>query len=425
MILNTNISKGKNMLSNVDVVNELGKNIVVLPLRENTIGSAYINLTASSIAWSRSSSKMLRIASIKPDGMLKITRVDDLENDEKQIKNLKNKIKQLKKAKGKDNNATDIVAENASSNIDIDDGERDKVSNSNHHKIIERYDEVIAAKVKELSEKEDSLKEKKLAVQREIDALEKELQEQLLNEINGKKEASFLVIPPHDTGLILTNETVAITEKYGGLFHAIVKDVSYGRGHIATTLNPGWYGKPLVAVHNHTDKSLMVQLNSRFVKLSFHELKSKATLRPNDLGSRSDIVDHLKLYRSNEYNEISNFFIGNGVDLKYLLKTFNAIRKGKIELNDTEKKILLNDISSDIVKKNYDKSKEKSYHYAELLVKYHSEDILVILMIIVSGFAFFHLINSNNNNKEYLIPICSALIAFGFGRLYTKYIENK
>ena len=422
------------MLSNVDIVRELGKNIAVFPLQEKTIGPFYVNLTASSIAWSRSNGELLMIAHITADGTFSITpRLNDLEKLQKEIDDLIKRIEDLKKTKGEKENAESIenpIAHLNEQSISTANNLNANNSSTQHDErcdsVIQEFDQMIQEKEQELLNKEKQYRSKKLEIEKSINKLEEVVRNQLSNEISEKKEFDFLIIPSHDTGLILTNETVAVTGKFGGLFHAIVKDVSYGRGHIATTLNPGWYGKPLIAVHNHTDNPLLVQLGSRFVKLSFHELQSEATLRPGELGSRSDIVDHLKLYRSTNYSEISDFFSGSGIDLKYLLNTFKSIYKGKYDGNDAEKKILLNEISDEVIKKNYDRVKDRSISRLRRIFKYHLWDISFVF---IGFFAFLVLIYLiffiDKDYKDYLIPISSAVLTGIVARLITKYIDNK
>ena len=102
-------------------------------------------------------------------------------------------------------------------------------------------------------------------------------------------------IPPHDTGLIETEEVVCISNKLAGTYHSRVKTVSTGTGHIGTTMNPGWIGRSLIAVHNHTQATVTIPVGSPFVTLVLYYLKTKATIKEDNLPGRSDILHDFTL----------------------------------------------------------------------------------------------------------------------------------
>lgn len=94
-----------------------------------------------------------------------------------------------------------------------------------------------------------------------------------------KKECSIvdnneIVIPPNDTALIYTQESIYVTKKIGGTYHSKVKLVSQGLGHIGTTLDPEYIGPSLIAVHNHTDKNRKIRVGDTFVSLVLYYLHS-------------------------------------------------------------------------------------------------------------------------------------------------------
>lgn len=102
-------------------------------------------------------------------------------------------------------------------------------------------------------------------------------------------------IPPHDTGLIETEEVVCISNKLAGTYHSRVKTVSTGTGHIGTTMNPGWIGRSLIAVHNHTEKEVTIPVGSPFVTVALYYLKTKATIQEDNPAGRSDILQDFPL----------------------------------------------------------------------------------------------------------------------------------
>ena len=104
---------------------------------------------------------------------------------------------------------------------------------------------------------------------------------------------NVITISPHDTALILTRELVAVTDKIGGTYHSRVRDVSEGKGHIGTTLNPGWIGYSLIAVHNHTDEDEYVEVGKPFVTLVFEYVNSPSTITEDNNANRYDIVMEL------------------------------------------------------------------------------------------------------------------------------------
>jgi len=85
-----------------------------------------------------------------------------------------------------------------------------------------------------------------------------------------------IVIPPNDTALIETEETLYITKKISGSYHSRVQLVSKGLGHIGTTLDPGWIGPSLIALHNHSKDVIEIDLNEPFISIMFFYLKSES-----------------------------------------------------------------------------------------------------------------------------------------------------
>lgn len=110
----------------------------------------------------------------------------------------------------------------------------------------------------------------------------------------GTKETivqnGVITIPPHDTGLIETEETVAVSGRLAGTYHSRVKTASMGGGHVGTTLNPYWIGHSLIAIHNHTDHDITIKVGDSFVTLVLYYLNKKAARREDNQSGREDIL---------------------------------------------------------------------------------------------------------------------------------------
>ncbi len=116
----------------------------------------------------------------------------------------------------------------------------------------------------------------------------------------------YITIHANDTTIIYTNEIVAISNKLGGTFHSRVNDVSIGCGHIGTTLNPGWFGRLLIAITNHTENdNLQIKVGDDFVTLVLEYLDSKSSKDEDDNDkSRRDILNKIGIQLTNEERKI-------------------------------------------------------------------------------------------------------------------------
>ncbi len=110
----------------------------------------------------------------------------------------------------------------------------------------------------------------------------------------------LITIPAHDTGLIETNESIYVSRKIGGTYHSRVCNVSLGAGHIGTTLNPGWIGRSMIAVHNHMDHSITIQVNEPFVTLVLYYLHNESSMNEDNLASRIDQFSRIGISLSHE-----------------------------------------------------------------------------------------------------------------------------
>lgn len=90
-------------------------------------------------------------------------------------------------------------------------------------------------------------------------------------DINGKQ---YIILLPHSTTLVETEEVIAIGNNIGGTYHSKVGLVSQGIGHIGTMLGPNFTGNSLIAIHNITNEVLKIQVGDSFVSVVFHYLNT-------------------------------------------------------------------------------------------------------------------------------------------------------
>jgi len=133
---------------------------------------------------------------------------------------------------------------------------------------------------------------------------------------------NVIIIAPHDTGLIETEETVAVSGRLAGTYHSRVKIVSSGGGHVGTTLNPYWIGHSLIAIHNHTDENIKIKVGEPFVTLVLHYLKRPAKRREENPAGREDILHAFSLSQeTTDWLNEEPHSTRNWDDLKKLMET--------------------------------------------------------------------------------------------------------
>ena len=92
----------------------------------------------------------------------------------------------------------------------------------------------------------------------------------------NQPEQKFFTLPPRDTVLVWTNESVCINECFCGSIIARVRLVSKGIGHIGTRVNPNWEGILCITLHNLSDAAIQINLGETIAYLRFHKLLSKS-----------------------------------------------------------------------------------------------------------------------------------------------------
>jgi len=141
-----------------------------------------------------------------------------------------------------------------------------------------------------------------------------------------------IVIPKRGTALIQTEEILHVTNAIAGTFHSKVGIVSQGLGHISTTLDPGWIGNLLIAVHNHTDEDFELFVRDTFVTLTLHYVNSKSKFINNNKHGRPDVLINFDLS-----NEEKQFFDDDSRTQVNVLKKNMLESKSFIDFDNSRK----------------------------------------------------------------------------------------
>ena len=111
--------------------------------------------------------------------------------------------------------------------------------------------------------------------------------------INAKNE---IVIPKHETAMLITNESIYVTGEICGTYHSKVSLVSKGLSHISTILDPYYIGKSAITVHNYSNKDIILEVGATFVTLVFYRVTTRVDYQDKQIEdnhqSREDLVDY-------------------------------------------------------------------------------------------------------------------------------------
>ncbi|MEH2255749.1 hypothetical protein [Nostoc sp.] len=151
------------------------------------------------------------------------------------------------------------------------------------------------------------------------------------NQDQPGKEKKFFYIPPRDTALVWTDESVWLSNRFRGPLSSVVEPVSEGLGHIGTRVNPCWSAVLCIALHNVSDKA--IRINVRDVKrpiayLAIEKLSSKSSSNGNsDSSARLDLLRG----RPNRH-EIDDFF--NQKELRWMKGDTDLLKKLMLESDE-------------------------------------------------------------------------------------------
>ena len=92
-------------------------------------------------------------------------------------------------------------------------------------------------------------------------------------QVKGKVMSAGIVIFPHSTTIVQTNEILAVDKLIGGTIHSRVSTAAKGIGHLSTMLGPSYIGRLAVPVHNPTGQAIFLEVGEQFLSIVFHSLK--------------------------------------------------------------------------------------------------------------------------------------------------------
>lgn len=184
-------------------------------------------------------------------------------------------------------------------------------------------------------------------------------------------------VPPNGTALILTEESVWVSKKITGSYHSKVGVVSLGIGHIGTTLDPGWVGQSLIAVHNHTNDPIAIPVGSTFVSLMLLYLNTPASRANANQAGRPELVNWKGLTHE-EHQELEEDWRITEVALRSKLKS-----------SDNHKALFFEQNQSILIRSE---KINKAFWY---VLKYIVPQLLIIAVTIFSGWWTVHLIYEN------------------------------
>lgn len=104
-------------------------------------------------------------------------------------------------------------------------------------------------------------------------------------------ENDKIVIPKNKTALIQTDESIYVSNKICGTYHSRVTLVNKGLSHIGTTLDPGYFGTSVIAIHNNSDENIEIKVGEPIVSLMLYTLRSKSNILHDNLPFRKDLFD--------------------------------------------------------------------------------------------------------------------------------------
>lgn len=99
------------------------------------------------------------------------------------------------------------------------------------------------------------------------------------------EEQKFFDIPPRDTALVWTSESVWLSNEFRGPLYSVVKRVSDGLGHIGTRVNPNWSGILCIALHNVSDKPIRIYVEDVKKPIAYLAIERLSSKRSKPLGN--------------------------------------------------------------------------------------------------------------------------------------------
>lgn len=118
-------------------------------------------------------------------------------------------------------------------------------------------------------------------------------------------DLSYLLLLPHQTTIVETEEVIGIGNNIGGAVHSKVGIVVQGIGDSGTMLGPGYCGHLMVSLHNITDDVIALEVGETFVSLTFDYLTTSVVRTSSTVSSH---YDRLMEYNCNLNPQDKNYF---------------------------------------------------------------------------------------------------------------------
>lgn len=156
-----------------------------------------------------------------------------------------------------------------------------------------------------------------------------------------------IVIPPHDTVLVETDESVYVSRRISGSFHSKVNLVSQGIGHVGTTLDPGWIGSSLIALHNHSSDPIQIEVGDTIVSIMLFYLGSTSSRSSANYPGRPELLNQFKL-TSSEQRWLDVVWRNNPQELKRKMEDCSEFKR-IVEERQSRHKIIRSPISINLI----------------------------------------------------------------------------
>lgn len=124
--------------------------------------------------------------------------------------------------------------------------------------------------------------------------------------IEDAQKNKYIILLPLSTTLIETNEVLSVSSYIGGTYHSKVGLVAKGLGHIGTMVGPNFSGDSLIAIHNTSQKLVVLQVGDSFVSVVFHYLNTPYHYSNPTLSGHIDKFSELGLHISEAQAEVLN-----------------------------------------------------------------------------------------------------------------------
>lgn len=233
----------------------------------------------------------------------------------------------------------------------------------------------------------------------------------------------IIEIPPGETALIETNESIYVSNNISGTYHSRVSLCSKGLGHIGTTLDPCYFGTSVIVLHNNNNKSVKIKPNESIVSIMFYDMKSGANKLHDNYPFRKDLFDLNIESFYEEYWKTSNDICPKCMECSQNKNCKYKGPNGNIDIKN-EKKIIIdeleewkkaswrtNRISLERIVKEYVFKRDApkkifKYSIATFLIGFF---LMVCLILYIIFFVPKNSSNSNSNIKDALNALIGGI----------------